>query len=85
MEVFMSSLKDRIKTMLSYLDEKQSRIYLSIEAKSQGWDGKSKIDRISGVNRILITRGEKELENREGQAEPGRIRRHVVGRLTDST
>jgi hypothetical protein len=51
------TIKDRIKTMLSYLDEKQSRIYLAAEAKSQGWGGKSKIARISGVNRMLITRG----------------------------
>jgi transposase len=73
-------IKVRIATVLPLLNEKQSRLYLAAEAKSNGWGGKSKIARLSGVSRLLIARGEKELENTELQAGNSRIRHKGAGR-----
>jgi hypothetical protein len=73
-------IKDRISTMLPLLDEKQSRLYLAAEAKSCGWGGKSKISRLSGVNRMLISRGAKELKNPDIQSPKDRIRKKGAGR-----
>jgi transposase len=79
-----AKIKERISSILPCLDERQSRIYLAAEAKSHGWGGKSKIARLSGVNRMLITRGEKELNNCELPAEDGRIRKRGAGRKKET-
>jgi transposase len=76
-------IRERIKTMLPYLSEQQGRIYLAVEAKSQGWGGKSKISRLSGVNRMTISRGVKEIDKIELQAEKGRIRKRGGGRKNE--
>jgi len=59
------NIKNRIKTMLPLLNEKQKRIYLATEAESIGYGGISEVSRISGVSRVTITRGiqEKKEEN----------------------
>jgi hypothetical protein len=59
-------IKTRIESILPILDERQRRIYLSAEAKSIGWGGKSKISELSSVTRRTIAKGEVEssLENR---------------------
>lgn len=54
---------ERIKTMLPLLTEKQKRIFLATEAKAIGYGGISQISRISGVSRVTIAQGLKELEN----------------------
>jgi transposase len=73
-------IRIRISAILPYLNEKQSRLYLAAEAKSYGWGGKSKIARLSGVSRLLIARGIKELECPEGQSNKNRIRGKGAGR-----
>jgi len=45
------SIKTRIETLLPILNERQRRIYLSAEAQSIGWGGKSKIAQLSCVTR----------------------------------
>ncbi|MDR1676446.1 MAG: ISAzo13 family transposase [Tannerella sp.] len=79
-----AKIKERISTTLSFLNEKQSRLYLAAEAKSYGWGGKSKIASISGVNRMLIARGVKELENPELQTSEKRIRKNGAGRKKET-
>jgi len=59
-------IKTRIESILPMLNERQRRIYLSAEAKSIGWGGKSKISQLSSVTRRTIAKGEVEssLKNR---------------------
>ena len=74
---FDTVIEARIATVLPFLDERQSRIYLAAEAKSIGWGGVSKIARLSRVSRRTIAKGE---EN--GQAPPlaNRVRKTGGGR-----
>ena len=73
-------IKKRIETILPMPDERQIRIYLASEAQSIGCGGQTKIARLSGKNRSLIARGEKELQNPDMQAEANSIRRKGGGR-----
>ena len=59
---------ERIKTMLPLLNERQKRIFLATEAKAIGYGGISQISRISGVSRVTITKGLKELDNTNDEA-----------------
>jgi len=59
-----NELKEKYKTLLPYLSEKQKRIFLSIEAKYFGYGGITKVSRISGVSRMLLTQGIKELDKK---------------------
>jgi len=49
--------------MLPHLNEKQKRLFLATEAKALGYGGVSQVSRISGISRVTITQGMKELEN----------------------
>ena len=53
-------IKTRIETVLPILDERQRRVYLSAEAQSIGWGGKSRIAELSSVTRRTIAKGEAE-------------------------
>ena len=59
------NIEKRIKKLMPLLNEKQRRIYLATEAESLGYGGISKISRISGVSRVTITQGMKELKVEE--------------------
>jgi transposase len=56
-------VKIRVETMLPQLDERQRRLFLAIEAKSWGHGGITQVSKISGVSRVTITQGIKEIEN----------------------
>ena len=73
-------IKQRIKSVLPILNEKQSRIYLASESASLGWGGKSKISELSGVSRASIARGEKEIKESDIQVGKGNIRKPGGGR-----
>ena len=73
----------RIGTVVPTLNEYQLRIYLSAEAKALGRGGISLISRISGVSRVTITRGVKDISNGEAEFLPqGRCRKAGGGRKT---
>ena len=55
-------LKSKYKSILPLLTEKQRRIYLSIEAEHFGYGGITKVSNLSGVSRVVITKGKKELK-----------------------
>lgn len=74
------AIKLRIKTILPILDERQSRIYLSAEAASIGWGGKSLIARLSSVTRRTIAKGETESFDKENSVFQARIRKAGGGR-----
>jgi hypothetical protein len=63
MEKDIKGVKIRIKTILPILDERQRRIFLAMEARAFGYGGVSCVSEISGVSRVTITQGIKEIEN----------------------
>lgn len=54
-------LRSKYKSILPLLNEKQRRLYLSIEATHFGYGGVTKVAKLSGVSRVVITKGKKEL------------------------
>jgi hypothetical protein len=78
-------IQERINSLAPFLNEKQRRLQLAVEAKSYGWGGQSKISMLSGANRMLIARGIKELENIDLQTDKDRIRHKGSGRKKEVT
>jgi len=73
-------IKARIEAVLPMLNERQIRIYLSAEAQSIGWGGKSKIAQLSSVTRRTIAKGETESLLKEVDTPKTRIRKEGGGR-----
>lgn len=73
-------IKARIEAVLPMLNERQARIYLSAEAQSIGWGGKSKIAQLSSVTRRTIAKGETELLLKADNTSQTRIRKVGGGR-----
>jgi transposase len=68
-------VEERIKGILSYLNEKQRRLYLGNEAKCYGRGGVQKVHEITKVSKSTIIRGKKEIE----RADPKESRIRKVG------
>jgi len=69
------NIENKIRKMLPLLNEKQKRLYLASEAEAMGYGGISAVSRISGVSRVTISAGIKELKSehsREIKAEVSR-------------
>ncbi len=73
-------IKTRIEAVLPILNERQRRIYLSAEAQSIVWGGKSKIAQLSSVTRRTIAKGETESFDKEDDTLNSRIRKEGGGR-----
>jgi transposase len=73
------ALRTRISTILDELNERQKRKYLAAEAKAIGYGGVTIVSRISGISRVTITQGIREIENRI-EVEGERCRRAGGGR-----
>lgn len=73
-------IKTRIEAVLPILNERQRRIYLSAEAQSIGWGGKSKIAELSSVTRRTIAKGETEQFVKDDDTLKKRIRKEGGGR-----
>lgn len=56
-------LKKKLKEILPILDEKQKRLVLASEAKSLGRGGLAKISKLTGVSRVTLNAGLKELKS----------------------
>ena len=56
------ALKKKYKLILSILTERQRRIYLFIEASHFGYGGITKVSKLLGISRVVITKGKKEFE-----------------------
>ena len=75
----------RIITMLPFLNERQRRLFLASEAKALGFGGISDVSKVSGVSRVTITLGLKELEDTAtAPMEDRRCRRPGGGRKSIS-
>jgi len=53
--------QQKYKKILPYLNEKQTRIVLAAEAESMGRGGLSKVSKLTGISRITLNMGIKEL------------------------
>jgi len=53
--------QQKYKKILPYLNEKQTRIILAAEAESMGRGGLSKVSKLTGISRITLNMGIKEL------------------------
>ena len=56
-------LQDKYKKLLPFLDEKSKRLVLAADAESMGRGGLSKVSLISGVSRVTLNIGIKELQS----------------------
>ena len=73
--------ENRIKTMLPLLNERQRRLFLASEADAIGYGGISQVSKASGISRVTITQGIKELKSEDVYAmENERSRRGSGGR-----
>ncbi len=64
-----------------FLDERQRRLWLAVEAQALGHGGVSAVARATGRSRTTVTKALAELSGPEGEALPaGRIRRPGAGR-----
>jgi transposase len=70
---------NRILTILPFLDERQKRLFLGVEAKALGHGGVKQIYELTGASMTTIIQGKKDLENGI-DIEPGRIRKSGGGR-----
>ena len=61
----------RVKQVLPILNETQRRIYLAAEAEALGHGGITQISMITGVSRVTITAGAKDLKENRNSAVPG--------------
>jgi hypothetical protein len=76
-------LRNRIARMLPLLDERQRRIFLATEALAIGHGGVKIVSEISGVSRVTIIEGKKEISNGEHTLlAVGRCRQPGAGRKT---
>ena len=57
--------ENRIKTMLPLLNERQRRLFLATEAEAIGYGGVSQVSKASGISRVTITQGIKELKSED--------------------
>lgn len=73
-------IKARIEKVLPLLNERQRRAYLSAEAQSIGWGGKTKIAKLSAATRRTIAKGETELYATEDKTAKKRTRKEGGGR-----
>ena len=74
------ALKKRIQTVITMLDERQKRIYLTAEAEALGWGGKGIVSEIAGVDKNTLTAGQKDLDVfREESADGAIILKDIDG------
>lgn len=58
-------LRKKYQTILPHLNEKQKRIFLSAESEYFGRGGIVKVSKISGISRVTIAKGIKEILNKD--------------------
>jgi hypothetical protein len=77
-DIISGVIQESMHFLLSFLDEKQRRLYLGLESMRLGHGGDSKISQITGVNIKTVARGRQELHSRG--VTPDGIRRAGAGR-----
>lgn len=79
-------LQDKYRKLLPFLDEKSKRLVLAADAESMGRGGLSKVSSISGVSRVTLNIGVKELQSSEKteHEKTKRIRKSGGGRKKET-
>ena len=71
-------LKEKVAALLPYLNERQRRLFLAVEARALGHGGVARVARAAGVSRPTIQQGLRELTGSDVPTE--RVRREGGGR-----
>jgi hypothetical protein len=71
---------DKYEAIAPFLDERQRRLWLGVEARALGRGGISMVARAAGVSRTTVTAAIKELADPGAGAPVGRMRRAGAGR-----
>jgi Rhodopirellula transposase DDE domain len=71
-------LKEKVTALLPYLNERQRRLFLAVEARALGYGGVAQVARAAGVSRPTIQKGLRELRGPVAPRE--RVRREGGGR-----
>ena len=74
----VGALQDKVARLWPHLDERARRLFAASEAKELGHGGVSLVSRVSGLSRVTITKGLRELD--EVPLPHGRVRRPGGGR-----
>jgi len=61
-----AQIKARVSAVLPYLNERQRRLFVAVEANAIGHGGVARLSRITGMSRPTIGRGQKELRENKG-------------------
>src|SRR5680860_577043 len=81
MEAAEQVVASKFDAIAPFLDERQQRLWLGVEARSLGLGGVSAVARATGVSRTTVGRAVKELDEPDTAAPPaGRVRRAGAGR-----
>ena len=87
METAEEVVASKFDALAPYLDERQQRLWLGVEARAWGRGGVSAVARATGVSRSRVGRALKELDEPGDELPAGRVRRAGAGRkpltLTD--
>ena len=70
----------KYEAIAPFLDERQRRLWLGVEARALGRGGISAVARAAGVSRTTVTAAVKELDDPGAGAPVGRVRRAGAGR-----
>src|SRR5680860_97808 len=73
-------LAAKYEAIAPFLDERQRRLWLGVEARSLGRGGVSAVARAAGVSRTTVTAAVKELDDPQAAVQAGRVRRAGAGR-----
>lgn len=74
-------LRNKYQALVGYLDEARLRLWAAAEARSLGYGGVTRVARVSGLSRLTIHRGLRQLEQGPGAKPlPGRTRAPGGGR-----
>jgi hypothetical protein len=74
----LGALREKVARIWPHLDERARRLFAASEARARGRGGVSLVSRASGLSRVTITKGLRELD--EPPLPAGRIRREGGGR-----
>ena len=70
----------KFEAIAPYLDERQQRLWLGVEARAWGWGGISAVARATGVSRARVSRAVSEIDEPTEVLPVGRVRRPGAGR-----
>ncbi|MGH2643648.1 MAG: ISAzo13 family transposase [Chitinophagaceae bacterium] len=76
----MNNYQKKFEQMLPYLNEKQRRLYLSLEAEAIGRGGKALVSKLTGISRPTINKGAQELSGKQSSSIAEGVRHSGGGR-----